>query len=226
MMEQKKLTLDSYPGYLRVLAAVQKLRAEKAESSTRIEQILQELSQPREQQIDAAQAWAQALEGRAGYKYATDNRSELRDELGQLEGRLRFIDQALTIGEVELDKARGQASLEICAAVRGEWVAAVGRALEHLKGVSEANQALDIMRADLERDGVVTGSLPYSKFDLGGEWNSPHGGRVVGYQRETAENFPELASAADQGIKLKLKALNERERKFDRRLEEGAEAGE
>ena len=38
--------------------------------------------------------------------------------------------------------------------------------------------------------------------------------------------FPELAGAADQGMKLKLKALNERERKFDRRLEEGAGAGE
>jgi hypothetical protein len=140
----KKLTLDSYPGYLRVFAAVQKLRAEKAESSTRIEQILQELSQPREQQIDAAQAWAQALEGRAGYKYATDNRSELRDELAQLEGRLRFIDKALSVGEVELDKARGQASLEICAAIRPQWTAEIKVILECQKKISESNQRLDV----------------------------------------------------------------------------------
>jgi hypothetical protein len=210
-------TLDEFPEFVKIRDAVQALQSEKSEVSSRLERIALELSQPREQQIDGQSAWNLVLEGEGTVRsrYATDNRSELRDEQIQLEGRLTFIHQALEVGTMELDKARGQASLEICATVRPEWVAQIKIILECLKQISAANVSLDVMRATLERDGVVTGALPYSKFDIGGSWSDPYGGRVTGYQREAADHFPELAAAAGMAIKSKLKALIDRERAFD-----------
>jgi hypothetical protein len=61
----------------------------------------------------------------------------------------------------------------------------------------------------------VTGALPYSKFDIGGSWSDPYGGKVVNFQREAADHFPELTAAAGQAIKSKLAALARREEEFN-----------
>ena len=53
-----------------------------------------------------------------------------------LQGRLGFIDEALEVGERELDKVRGQVNLEMCAAVRPEWTAQIRLILEALKTIS------------------------------------------------------------------------------------------
>jgi hypothetical protein len=70
------------------------------------------------------------------------------------------------------------------------------------------------MRAELEAERIRTGSLPFAKFDLGGEWSSPYGGPVIGHQRHVAENYPELTAAAGMEIKAKLAALAKREQEF------------
>jgi hypothetical protein len=211
----KQKTLDDFPEFVKINSAVETLRSEKAEVSVRLEQIEFELSQPQQGQADGAQAWAQVLDGKDSYRYGVDTRSELRDEQLKLEARLSFLDDVLTTGEVELDACRAKCSLAICSQIRPQWTAEIKTILESLKRICEANAALDRMRAELEAQGVRTGSLAYGKYDLGGEWNSPYGGRLVGHQRHAAENYPKLVAATGQGIKVKLAALARREEQFN-----------
>jgi hypothetical protein len=212
----KQKTVNDFPEYVRIQTALEKLRAEKVEVSARFEQISWDLSQPKQKQVDGEQAWAQVLQGTDSYRYGVDTRSELRDEQIKLQDRLEFLDQVLSTGEMELDRIVGRCSLEICQGIRKEWVAHVGRVLEHLKGLCDGNTALDKMRADLEAQGVRTGSLPYAKFDIG-TWSDPYGGKVVGHQRFIAEHYPELTAAAGMAIKAKLAAIAKREQAFEER---------
>jgi hypothetical protein len=214
-MEQAKKKLTDFSEFVRINSTVQALRSEKSEVSSRLDQIAIELSR-RRQVVDGKESWHLALEGEGTVsRYAADNRSELRDDQLQLEGRLRFIDEALEVGEQERDKARGPASLEICATVRPAWVEQIGVILECLKKISESNQALDAMRASLEAEGIKTGSLPHCTYDLGGRWSDQYGGRLVGFQRYISEHYPELTAAAGMEIKAKLAALAKREEKFN-----------
>jgi hypothetical protein len=218
MMKEK--TLSDYPAFVKISGALQKLQSEKAEVLARIDQINVALSQPNQPQTDGVTAWDLALQGKTG-EDVVDNRQGLHDEQLELEGRLHFIDEALEVGMMELDRVRGQASLELCQQVREKWVTQIARILDALKVIDQANQALDVIRSDLERNGIRTGSLASAAFDPGGRWSDPCGGRVTGYQRFISENYPELTAAAGMEIKSKLQALNERERRFERRFEEG-----
>jgi hypothetical protein len=216
--KMKEKTLADFPEYARIQTAVEKLPTEKAEVAGRLEQIAIELSRPQEQQlVDGKESWNLALEGEGSVRsrYATDNRSELRDEQSELEARLRFCDEALSVGLQELDKVVGQCSLKICQGIRKVWVLHVAQVLEHLKGICESNAALDRMRSDLERQGVRTDSLAYAKFDLNGSWSDPLGGKVTGHQHFIAEHYPELTAAAGMEIKSKLAALAKREQAFE-----------
>jgi hypothetical protein len=152
-------------------------------------------------------------------RYSADARSELRQQQIELEARLQFLNDALSVGEIELDAVRGRLSVELCQQVREEWVSEIRRILQALKEISQANEALDRIRHQLEADGIRTGALPYSKFNLAGSWNDPLGGKVLGYQIEVAENFPELARDADRQVKILRARLIERERKFAAREE-------
>ena len=99
--------------------------------------------------------------------------------------------------------------------VRPRWIAQIKIILQSLKALSEANSTLDDIRSELETGNIRTDSLPFSKYDVGGKWNDPYGGKIVGYQRSVTDAFPELASAAGQEIKAKLRAIAERERQYN-----------
>jgi len=204
-----KKQLSSFPEYVRVNEAVRALRAEREQLLGRIEAANEELSQP-QQHIDGKTAWECALEGRT-YNMEVDVKSSLREELQWIQARLAFIDEALSVGEMEVDKVVGKVSLQICATVRPQWIAEVRKILEHLKALSLANEKLDELRTELESDGIRTDSLVYSKYDLG-KWND---GKTLGYQRFIADSFPELASAAGQEIKARLRALAQREQEYN-----------
>jgi hypothetical protein len=72
------------------------------------------------------------------------------------------------------------------------------------------------LRAQLERDGVVTGALPHCTYDLGGKWSDEFGGKLTGYQRYVSQAYPEVRVAAGMDIKAKLAALAKREEEFRR----------
>jgi hypothetical protein len=188
-MQQTKQTLNDFPEYVKINSTVDALRREEQEIAQRMEEIGLELSKSR-QTIDGQDAWSLALEGK-GFCMEIDAASSLKEEFQLLEGRRRFITEALAIGVMALDSCRGRYSVELCREIRPQWTTVVEAILNSLKRISEANASLDRMRAELERDGIRTDSLPFSKFDLNGEWNS----RVVGFQREASENFPELTGA-------------------------------
>src|SRR4029077_5998636 len=123
-------TLSDYPEYVKVHGAVEALRSEKTEVSSRLEQIALELSQPRQQQqVDGQAAWECALEGKDNDGIEDDTRAALREEQLRLEGRARRLDEALGFGEMELDRVVGRCSLEICQGIRKEWLRMFARSL-------------------------------------------------------------------------------------------------
>ena len=208
----KQKTLSEFPEYVKINSTVEALRREEQEIVQRIEEIGLELSKP-EQMIDGQTAWSLALEGK-GFHTEIDAASSLKEEFQKLEGRRRFVTEALAFGVMALDACRGRCSVELCQQIRPEWIAEIKVILECLKKISEANTSLDRMRRELEEQNIRTDSLPFSKYDIGGTWSDPFGGRVVGFQREASENFPEVAGAAGMSIKTKLAALSKREEQF------------
>lgn len=216
-----KKTLRDYPEFCRVDNAVARLQTEKIELTSRLSEIELALSQPVEQQqIDGSVAWQAALAGEDSHvENKNDVRASLREEQIQLEDRVRRIDEALSVGIMERGNVHGRISRELCEQVRPAWVQQVGKILQALKAISEANEVLDKLRADLTERNIRSDSLPYSKYDVG-IWNDPYGGKLLGYQRECVDHFPELAEVAGMAVKLKLKALVERERAFNQLKEQ------
>jgi hypothetical protein len=192
MMEHKQLT--DYPEYVKIHDAVQALQSEKAEVDARLNEIAFELSKLKQQQQtdSGARAWKSALEGEDSYPYEVDNRSELRGEQQQLEGRLRFVNDGLELGLQELDKVRGRCSLEICLSARPQFVLQTRRILESLKVICDAHEKLRKMRESLQADDVRTGSLAPATFNGVDAWDDPCGSRVTAYRSYVAENYPEL----------------------------------
>src|SRR5438094_1858891 len=122
-MAEKKLS--DFPEYALISEKVQALRTEEQQITARVEAIGVELSKPKPQ-VDGQDAWQRALEGgEYSNSMEIDPAASLREELLQLEGRLRFVGEALTIGVQELDRVRGKYSLEICQTVRPKWAAEV-----------------------------------------------------------------------------------------------------
>jgi hypothetical protein len=198
-MQQTKKTLESFPEFVKINSTLEALRREDQEIAQRMEKISVELSKAT-QTIDGQDAWSLALEGK-GFRMEIDAASSLREEFQMLEGRRRFVTEALAVGVMALDAARGKYSLELCQQIRPQWTAEIKAILESLKRICEANASLDRMRADIEAQGVRTDSFPYSKFDLGGSWNDPYGGKIVGFQRDSADHFPELVTRPAWGSK-------------------------
>jgi hypothetical protein len=118
------------------------------------------------------------------------------EELEMLEGRERFIDEAIEGGMMVADRLHGQASVKACQPKRAAVVAQIKRQLLALREVEKANVELQRIRADIEREGFATGSLPSAIFDQGGQWNDPFGGRLVGHCRYIGEHYPEVAKLA------------------------------
>ena len=165
-----------------------------------------ELTKPT-QRINGEDAWSLALQG-GNAPAEIDAKSSLREEFQLLEGRLKFIREALDTGVLELDRVHGRASLEICKEVRPQFTKQIEKLLGGIRAVCEANEDLETLRSDLERDGVRSGSLPSCTFGIGGRWCDEFGGRVTDFLRYIADNYPELTRAAGQAIRAKLKELN------------------
>jgi hypothetical protein len=206
-------TLTDFPGYVRIRDHVQALKAEEQQITNRLGEIEVELSKPK-RQIGGENAWQRSLEDK--WCFEIDTAASLREEFSNCEGRLNFIREALSVGTMELDRVRGQASLEICQEVRPLFVKQAEKILTSLKAISEANEELGRLRDDLEQAGVATGSLPSATFDPGGRWNDQYGGRVTGFQRYVSEAYPEVEALAAQPVKAKLRALADRERLFEK----------
>lgn len=168
------------------------LQAQKAKATIEHDNKLQQLLQPK---VNSRNAWEVALDG--GGEFDTDTKTALREDITMLEGRVRFLDEAIESGQVELDKHIGELSVQVCRDEgRPAFDAEIKNLFEGLKAVERANRELRRIRDDLHARGIQTGSLPYAEFDLGGKWNDPCGGRVVGFQNFIAQNYPELKAIA------------------------------
>jgi hypothetical protein len=205
--------LSDFPEYTKIRETVEKLQAEKQQIAARLDAIRVELSKP-VRRIAGQDAWSHALEGE-DLSMDVDTGSSLREEFQKLEGRERFINEALSTGVMELDKAHGQASLEICTEARPLFVEQIQKLLKGLKAVCEANAELEALRSSLRAQGIEAGSLASATYDLGGIWNDPYGGKLAGYQKYISENYPEVAALAGQDIALKRRELAAKAESFE-----------
>jgi hypothetical protein len=148
--------------------------------------------------IDSSKtAWERASEGELVESVVeVDTKASIREELEMLQGRERFIDEAIEGGMSVEDRLHSQESLKACQAKRAAYVAEAKGLLLALREVEKRNRALRRIRSGIEVDGFRTDSLASATFDLGGEWNDRYGGRLVGYCRYIADKYPELAKLA------------------------------
>jgi vacuolar-type H+-ATPase subunit I/STV1 len=165
---------------------------------TRVQERKEEI-RTRPRSIDTANAWEYAK----GTLVETDSPKidsppSLHQEFLSLESQEKFLTEALEAGRHELNKARGRCSLEIWNQDRPKCVLQIRRILKAQREICEANNELERIYNEREQDGFASGSFAaHVVFDLGGTWNDPCGGRLVGYQRYIRENFPELAKEAE-----------------------------
>jgi hypothetical protein len=151
--------------------------------------------------------WSQFKEGGVSEICGSANEVELREEYAHLDQREQFVTKALKQGRLELDRVHGQTSLQICNSHRAEFVDVVHKLLQAIRTICECNRRLEATRNDLEARGIRTDSIPSATFEIGGDWNSEVGGRVMSYQKYISDNYPELAGAAGQDIAMKRREL-------------------
>jgi hypothetical protein len=119
-----------------------------------------------------------------------------REEYEQLERREPLLLEQIETAKHELARVRGQCNLEICRQERPKFVEQIRRVLQGLEQVCDANDELNALRSELERHGIETGSIPHAIFAMD-RWDDIYGGKVVGYRRWIAENFPELKTEVE-----------------------------
>jgi hypothetical protein len=205
--------LTDFSEFVECHDAVRRAEAELQKINDRRSEIQVLLSAKKPKQ-DIGDEWDVFKAGGGSEVCACTGETELREEYQYLEEKEKFVTKALKQGRQELDKIHGRCSLKICQAHRPLFVDQVRKVLEALKAICQANATLEQLRSDLEANGVRTGSLATGVFELGGDWNSEFGGRVVGYQRYISDNYPELAGAAGQDVKGKLRELAEKTKTF------------
>lgn len=166
---------------------IEALQIEDQKLSRREDEIAEEWAKPKT--LNGAAAWAAGAENSP----QTMNGATAREELQTIQKRRTFIAEALTEGKRELERARGQVSLKVCKEkLRPVVIENVTKILQALRQISDANKAIEQARNKFASDGIRTDSIPFCIFDIGGNWDDPHGGRVVGYRESVRGSFPEI----------------------------------
>jgi hypothetical protein len=173
---------------------LQELQQQYAQTVERIGEITAKQLAPA---ADTRAAWEIVSEGNLAAVFEIDEKASLREELEHLEGRERFLNEAIEGGKAELDAIQGKLNREICQReLRPKIVARAKRRLIALKELSDCNEEDRTDRRDYESRGIRTDSVACGLFDLDG-WNDEFGGRTIGYRNFIRENFPELKEACE-----------------------------
>jgi hypothetical protein len=185
-MKEIKSLLDA-PEFVAVSDAVRQCELELVSLADRAATVELEILNFKTSQRKEDDEWSQFMAG-AGTPLGETQLKGLREEEKWLEQRRQFLTQALEQGKMELDCIRRKLSLEICKLHRPAFAEDAKKILSHLQAICELDQQSRHRRTDLERDGVVTGALPYNLFDIG-QWDDQCGGRIQGYRRWLGENY-------------------------------------
>lgn len=110
------------------------LRVQKGTIRDRTDALTQELLKPT---VDSKTAWDRACESGLEPTYETDAKATIREELEMLEGRERFIDEAIEGGMSVEDQLNGQASVKACQTNRSAFLSALKRQLLALREVEK-----------------------------------------------------------------------------------------
>jgi hypothetical protein len=114
-------------------------------------------------------------------------------QISDVDHAIRIHEKGVELQRVRVENARGQASLEICQQARPAFVEQIKVILKSLKQICAANETLDRLRDDLERDGVASGSIPAATLaGIGSFDDHMKMGTAFVYKTWIERNFPEI----------------------------------
>lgn len=191
----KMQPISEKPEHKAVAVPLGEIQREIIQNDRRLEQIRIELSRPAQRNGDDAFAIFLSKEG----AHAIDERTELREELGNLEKRQQFLRDALEQGQAQLDRIVGGISLNACRdIVRPVYVESLRKLLKALRQVCDCSAELLRIRDEVESAGYRTDHLPLATFTARVDrWQDEYGSAVQFYRRRVKEDFPELAKETE-----------------------------
>lgn len=182
-------TVSDDPEFVRCNDAIRNCQAELLKVGERSAQVEFELLGIKQTvPTDADNQWNQFKNGGSTDTNSCGRVDALRAEQGDLQQRQVFLTEALEQGKMELDRIIGRLSIDVCKAYRPEFAKDAKEMLSHVKALCDIEQRSQLRRAELERNGVKTGSLPTVLFNIG-VWQDPTGGRIMGYRNWLKENY-------------------------------------
>jgi len=115
------------------------------------------------------------------------------DRLVELDQNISLNKQAVEAARAEVERIRGQASVEICREARPAFVAQIEIILKSLKQICDANARLEKLRDEMNVEGVETGSIPHCLFQGIGSFDDREKmGTAFVYKTWIEQNFPEV----------------------------------
>jgi hypothetical protein len=170
---------------------MQKIQTELVQIGDRLRDVELELTRPISDGRDSA--FEQFVKA-GGAAYGVARTAELQEEYQHLQQREHFLKEALEEGRRKLDALHGQSSLRKCEEqFLPRQLKRIERRLSAIKEICDTNTEELKDRAEEERNGTATGSVPSSIFDIG-LWDDSFGGMVVAYRRYIEQSFPQLSS--------------------------------
>jgi hypothetical protein len=134
----------------------------------------------------------QALQLLNGDNYAADAQA-LGQQLAEFDSSIDVHAKAIEVQRALVEDARSVASESICAAALPQFVGPIKIILQSLRSICDANQTLEQLRDNLEREGVRTGSIPVCILGQMGSWdNERRAGIVLAYKNWINAHFPEV----------------------------------
>jgi hypothetical protein len=177
-----KKTLSDFPEYASAKAKLTELEIAGQEKITERESVAQKLH--------AARAGGETLI-HDGENYVSVK--SFFDRLVELDQSILTNKRAVELARVEVEKARGAASVEICKAVRPSFIEQIEITLKALKSICDANEQLGRLRGELQREDIESGTIPHCLCQGVGNWdNRSDVGAAIMFQESIKQGFPDV----------------------------------
>ena len=123
---------------------------------------------------------------------------DLRARLGAIEEEIQLHERTVEPAHAALEKAIGDASLEICRERLPQFEKHIKEMLGLLEKLCAANDRIRNLRSGLEGEGVQTASIPYCEIHNIGSWNNREQLGMAQLYRNSQQFFPGIKDAVDK----------------------------
>jgi multidrug resistance efflux pump len=116
------------------------------------------------------------------------------DRLGELDQSILTNKRAVELARAEVERARGQASVEICREARPAFIEQIEVILKALKQICGANAELEQLRGELQREDIESGTtIPHCLCQGVGSWDDRlKVGAAIMFQESIKRGFSDV----------------------------------